>query len=153
MTKMRGWMAAALALLGAALAQPTAAKEICGNDVKAEIAKILSQFEDPMAPAALETQQELYKKFEYCLKEQQNPDAVKRLRSRACGRVPFVGSIYWEQMPCCGYDPQEQRFACPIDSASARASPSASLNSWADTVSTPSGASTSGRTEDAADCP
>jgi len=29
-------------------------------------------------------------------------------------RVPFRGSLFYEEMSCCGYDPQRRAFACPI---------------------------------------
>ncbi|HKP62168.1 MAG TPA: hypothetical protein VJV78_35795 [Polyangiales bacterium] len=103
-------------LWAAALAGQAAAQEVCGNDVKLEVVNALSKYDDPTSKDALAAQQELYKKLEYCLKEPpKDNQPAARLRARACGKIPFVGSLYWEQMPCCGYDPQEYTFACPIE--------------------------------------
>jgi hypothetical protein len=114
--RMTRWVGVALALLWAAHATHAAAQEVCGEDVKLQVAKVLSQYQDPTSPEALEAQQALYKEFAYCLQDADpNGKAALRLRDRACGKVPFVGSLYWEQMPCCGYDPQATRFACPIE--------------------------------------
>lgn len=116
MRKSRATMAIILAPLWAAFGGHADAQQICGDDVKLEVAKALSEYKDPTSKEATAVQQELYKKFEYCLKAADgNSEAATRLRDRACGKVPFVGSLYWEQMPCCGYDPQEQTFACPIE--------------------------------------
>jgi len=116
MRTTRSRMGVSVLLLWAAMASGAAAQQVCGNEAKQQVAKVLSQYNDPVSPEALKAQQELYGQFEYCLNQAPNDGAAaKRLSERACGRVPFVGSLAWEQMPCCGYDPQEQRFACPIE--------------------------------------
>ncbi len=34
---------------------------------------------------------------------------------RQCGAsVNFIGNLGWEEMSCCGYDPQRRTFACPV---------------------------------------
>lgn len=116
MRMSRATMAITLATLWATWAGNADAQKICGDDVKAEVVKALAKFEDPTSKEALAVQQDLYKKFEYCVNDAQpNDAAVRRLRQRACGKVPYVGSLFWEQMPCCGYDPQEMTFGCPIE--------------------------------------
>jgi len=117
MDKSRAMLTVALTLTAAAWtvsANSAQAQQVCGDEVKAEVAKILSQYE-PDSKESLTVQQELYKKYEYCLKDANDEEAARRLRERACGKVPFVGSLSWEIMPCCGYDPQERTFACPIE--------------------------------------
>ena len=112
----RATIAITLAPLWAALAGHANAQKNCGEDVKLEVAETLSKYDDPTSKEALQVQQELYEKYAYCLNDgAADPQAAGRLRERACGKVPFVGSLYWEQMPCCGYDPQEQTFGCPIE--------------------------------------
>ena len=118
MDKLRGMLRVALTLLSAASVgqvDRAQAQQVCGDDVKAEVAKILSEYAEPASKESLAVQQELYKKYEYCLKDANNEEGARRLSERACGKVPFVGSLYWEIMPCCGYDPQERTFACPIE--------------------------------------
>lgn len=35
--------------------------------------------------------------------------------ARQCGAsVSYRGSLAWEEMSCCGYDPQRRTFACPV---------------------------------------
>ena len=41
--------------------------------------------------------------------------ALAAAAARQCGaKVSYVGSLYYEEMPCCGYDPQRRAFACPV---------------------------------------
>jgi hypothetical protein len=86
--------------------------------VKAEVAKaiqgaaLLSQAEQLKIEAAL------YDKYKVCA----TIDAANLPKSdpfhvaaNQCGaRVSYVGSIFYEEMPCCGYDPQRRTFACPV---------------------------------------
>lgn len=116
MCTTRRWVGVVLALLWAAQATQAAAQDMCGNEVKQQVVKVLSQYKDQTSAQALEAQQALYKEFAYCLDyNDHDSKAAARLRDRACGKIPYVGSLYWEQMPCCGYDPQEKTFACPIE--------------------------------------
>lgn len=86
---------------------------LCGSDVKAYIVDVLSKYEKLDSPDALEMQKKLYAQFQYCA-----GDATKSFTpaaSQFCGKVPLLGSLYYEQMRCCGYDPRKQLFGCPID--------------------------------------
>lgn len=109
------WLELTLIVSLVCLANAASAQQTCGDEVKYEVAKLLGQFDDPFSNEALSMQQELYKKYAYCINQTASDGAAEKLRARACGRVPYVGSLKWEQMPCCGYDPQELHFACPIE--------------------------------------
>lgn len=49
-----------------------------------------------------------------CEKEGGSPTAFINA-ARQCGAtVSHKGSLVWEEMSCCGYDPQRRSFACPV---------------------------------------
>jgi len=117
-----GWLGTAFAfavlLLGALPLQAQAQEDtVCGPDVKNYIVNTLAQYEqaDPEKKQAAED--ELFKQFSYCAQ-----DAAKILptdpiytAARQCGaKVSILGSLYFEEMSCCGYDPQRRQFACPV---------------------------------------
>ena len=58
----------------------------------------------------------LYEKFQYCAKA--DADLVPStfaIAARECGAtVSNLGSLFYEEMPCAGYDPQRRQFAAPI---------------------------------------
>jgi hypothetical protein len=103
----------ALSIGSAAAAQE---QPVCGNDVKAYIADVLSKYENPEDPEALSVQKQLYEKFKYCAPDnvQSAKLALYPQRSQFCG-LSYAGNLYWEQMRCCGYHPQQRAFGCPID--------------------------------------
>jgi hypothetical protein len=110
----------ALSLL-ATFAQPmlASAQPVCGDDVKAAIAKALAaessnDTADPLdsQPSALEAS--LYEKYAYCAADAAfDPSADSS--EQYCGKLHYRGSTLYERMPCCGYDPQALEFACPVE--------------------------------------
>lgn len=89
------------------------AQQQCGPETKAEAAKELSEIDGLDANAKLEAQAKLYEKYKFCLLE----DAPQEFHvaARECGaRVSNLGSTYFEEMSCCGYDPQRRQFGCPV---------------------------------------
>ena len=89
-------------------------KPVCGPEVKKEIVEAL-------ANAALEDKQaledELYKKYQYCAQDAEYTPAPQPIfeAARECSaRVSILGSTFYEDMSCCGYDPQKRQFACPV---------------------------------------
>jgi len=94
---------------GLAYAQDSSEQPKCGWEVKAEIANALSAVSDPSQALAL--QAELYEKYKKCA-----GDSTGRPSARSfCGKLSYAGSLYFESMPCCGYDPQRKLFACPVE--------------------------------------
>lgn len=90
----------------------------CGPEIKNEVAAVIAQ----AAKLPLEEQQKIeasiYEKYFECAKA----DAANfpttngfYYAARACGaKVSYIGSLFYEEMPCCGYDPQRRTFACPV---------------------------------------
>jgi hypothetical protein len=105
----------AIALPQVALAQDATA---CGSAVKSEVAKTLDAAALQGSAALLKAEAAVYEKYKSC-----GPaDAIKvpttdpiYVAARQCGaRVSYLGSIFYEEMSCCGYDPQRRTFACPV---------------------------------------
>jgi hypothetical protein len=117
------WSLGAMALLLASSASFASAQEkgeppveLCGPEVKAEIAKILADDpsqKDPLSKEALTFQQQVYEKFSFCAEDlAKQPTPLPR--GSFCGRPTLVGKLNYESMPCCGYDPQKKIFGCPV---------------------------------------
>ena len=86
---------------------------VCGPEVKEEVAKALSAVADDTAKAAVE--QELYSKYQFCAQDAQVVSSSFVAAARECGAsVSNLGSIFFEEMSCAGYDPQRRQFAAPI---------------------------------------
>jgi hypothetical protein len=105
-----------MSLPSAALAQSAPA---CGPEVKEEVAKLVASLEGAGDADKVATESAIYKQFQRCGEQ----DAVLAptifstfiAAARECGAaVSNVGSLFYEQMPCVGYDPQRRQFAAPI---------------------------------------
>jgi hypothetical protein len=94
----------------AALAQ---SQTVCPPEVKEEVAKALDAAPEAEKPAV---EKALYSKYQYCGVQ----DAVQVPSSffaaaRECGAsVSNLGSLFYEEMSCVGYDPQRRQFAAPV---------------------------------------
>jgi hypothetical protein len=110
--------AAALALLaiaGLPVATQAAESPTCGPEIKAIIVEELAAAAKLSEQEQLDVQAKLYDAYSYCAKD---PIAVPNsflVAARQCGAgVGYTGSLYYEEMSCCGYDPQRRQFACPV---------------------------------------
>jgi hypothetical protein len=110
---------ALIAGVGALLVSlPTAAHAqtatVCGAEVKAEVVKALSAtFATDADKLAFE--KDLYVKYQFCLQDAQVVPATFVAAARECGAtVSQVGSLFYEELPCAGYDPQRREFAAPV---------------------------------------
>jgi hypothetical protein len=106
--------ALALCLPLGAMAQTTT---YCGPDVKEYVAKTLAGVENASQQEKLAVEAELYAKYKTCLKDAALvvPTSTFFTAARQCGAgVSQLGSIFFEEMTCCGYDPQRRQFACPV---------------------------------------
>jgi hypothetical protein len=88
----------------------------CGPEVKEAVAEALAAVDGAGDAQLAETEKILYEKFKYCAQ-----DAAAFVPSnfivaaRECGAaVSNLGSLFYEEMPCAGYDPQRRQFAAPI---------------------------------------
>jgi len=89
---------------------------VCGPEVKESVAKSLASVENSSDAQKQLMQDDLYKKYAYC-GQQDNKYAPATFLAAAqeCGAaVSNLGSIYFEEMSCSGYDPQRRQFASPI---------------------------------------
>jgi hypothetical protein len=88
---------------------------VCGSDIKEEVAKALSAVANADEASQLRLEKELYDKYSYCLPVGQTVPSALAAAARQCGAtVSQLGSIFFEEMSCAGYDPQRRQFAAPI---------------------------------------
>jgi len=108
-------IAALLAAPFVAHAQTTTA---CGPGVKAEVAKQVDAALQLPAAEQAKALASIYEKYKSCGTidgAQVSPNDPIYTAARQCGaKVAYVGSLYYEEMSCCGYDPQRRAFACPV---------------------------------------
>jgi len=99
-------------LPSAALAQSQA---VCGPELREEVAKALAGIEgapDEMKP---NLEKELYEKYLPCVQDAQLVPSSFYVAASECGAsVSNVGSLFYEEMSCSGYDPQRRQFASPL---------------------------------------
>jgi hypothetical protein len=108
---------AAVMLTGTAWAAQAQDTTFCGTEIKADVAKQLAPNNKVSEEESLKLQGELYAKYSFCADDAKNvpPSDPFYTAARQCGAtVSYLGSTYYEEMPCCGYDPQKRSFACPV---------------------------------------
>lgn len=105
-------------LLGAGATSAQAqSTTVCGAGVKEEVAKMLSAATMGGDAAQAKLQADLYEKYKACAQDAVYlpPADTFYTAARQCGaKVSYLGSTYYEEMSCCGYDPQRRTFACPV---------------------------------------
>jgi hypothetical protein len=88
---------------------------VCGPEVKVEVAKALSAVDGADLASKASVEKELYAKYQYCAQDGLQAPASFLAAARECGAiVSNLGSIFYEEMSCSGYDPQRRQFASPI---------------------------------------
>ena len=102
----------AVSLPPSALAQTAT---VCGVEVKEEVVKALSNVAGLAAQDQLALEKAVYAKYSFCLQDAQLAPDTFHVAARECGAtVSNLGSIFFEEMSCSGYDPQRRQFASPI---------------------------------------
>lgn len=97
------------ALPSLALAQT---KTVCGPEIKQQVVEALASVQGA-DKLALEAQ--LYEKYKGCAEDAAFvPESFFVAAKECSARVSILGSLYYEDMACCGYDPQRRQFACPV---------------------------------------
>jgi hypothetical protein len=87
----------------------------CGPEAKEEVVKALAAVEDAPDEEKLAVEKELYSKFQVCAQDAQFVPSTFYVAARECGAsVSNLGSLFYEEMSCVGYDPQRRQFAAPI---------------------------------------
>lgn len=98
-----------------AQAQMDQIKPICGPEVKGALAKELAAIASLPSLAQLEFQAGLYEKYAYCAEDGAGlSEELERAASYCGAKVGYAGSLFYEDMSCCGYDPQRRSFTCPV---------------------------------------
>jgi hypothetical protein len=111
-TLLFGAVTALAVFPSAALAQTASA---CGPEVKADIVKALAGVENASDTDKAAVQLQLYDKYKFCAQDAQLVPASFFEAARECGAaVSNLGSLFYEEMSCSGYDPQRRQFASPI---------------------------------------
>ena len=112
-----GLLVAALAI-GTASTARAQSETSCGADVKNKIAATLADAAQLPDSEQLALQAKLYSQFQSCgVKDAAalSTSDTFFVAARQCGAtVGRRGSLYYEEMSCCAYDPQRRSFACPI---------------------------------------
>jgi hypothetical protein len=111
--KLASWLWIAVCL--AASAGSARAQGVCGVEVKNEVAKLLS---------AAKTDKELQEaeavvkqKYSFCAQDGnyvKSDDPFFYAARQCSAKAAHVGNLFFEEMPCCGYDPQRKTFGCPV---------------------------------------
>jgi hypothetical protein len=90
----------------------------CGPEVKEEVVKLFEGYDDLDDNGKTALEASVYEKYSYCgvadvqLTPSTSPFFVA---ARECGAaVSQLGSLFYEELPCAGYDPQRRQFAAPI---------------------------------------
>src|SRR5262245_14629332 len=79
---------------------------VCGPEVKAEVVKALTSFAAANDTEQLAFEKELYAKYQFCVQDAQYAPASFFAAARECGAaVSNLGSLFYEELPCAGYDP------------------------------------------------
>ncbi len=110
-------IAALSLLLGAAWSAHAQDATVCGPEIKAAVAKELALVAGMPQAQQLELQAKVYEQYKFCMQDAKNlPSSDPFFTAvRQCGgRVAQLGSLYYEEMSCCGYDPQRRTFTCPV---------------------------------------
>ena len=111
-----GCRKAAVLVLMSVLALPltAVAQDVCGLETKAAAAKELGAIKADNPAEKLAAEARIYEKYKFCLQEARADDALV-IAARQCGAgLSLVGSTFFEEMSCCGYDPQRRAFGCPV---------------------------------------
>jgi hypothetical protein len=90
----------------------------CGPEVKEEVIKLLAGSEDLEDDAKASLEAQVYEKYYYCgIADAQLTSTTSTffVAARECGAaVSNLGSLFYEELPCAGYDPQRRQFAAPV---------------------------------------
>jgi hypothetical protein len=90
----------------------------CGPEVKEEVIKLLDGVDDLEDDAKASLFASVYEKYSFCgVADLQLTPASSTffVAARECGAaVSQLGSLFYEELPCAGYDPQRRQFAAPV---------------------------------------
>jgi hypothetical protein len=87
----------------------------CGPEVKEAVAIAMASVDGAPETTKLAMEKTLYDKYQFCAKDAALVPATFAAAARECGAtVSNLGSLFYEEMSCAGYDPQRRQFAAPV---------------------------------------
>ena len=102
-------------LMLAAAAGAMAQEPECGPEIKSQVAERLSAITKLSPEDQVQATAELYKEFLFCADDPAGMTNAFYAAARRCGaQVKLPGNLFYEEMSCCGYDPQRRQFGCPV---------------------------------------
>lgn len=104
-----GAFALALAVPAAAQKGQEPGETRCPPELREELAKMLAENDD------VSVRREIQEKYRYCAKEGAEIPRSEKARYEYCGSLVNAGSLHYERLRCCGYEPQKQLFNCPVE--------------------------------------
>ena len=87
---------------------PTIGETRCPPELREELARALAEKDESV-------RREIQEKYRYCAKEGAEIPGSESARYEYCGRLVYAGSLYYERLRCCGYEPQKKLFNCPVE--------------------------------------
>ncbi|MFQ5349871.1 MAG: hypothetical protein ACE5EG_05445, partial [Thermoanaerobaculia bacterium] len=93
----------------AAQKRPQTGETRCPPELREELAKLLAENDD------VSVRRDIQEKYRYCAKEGAQLPRSLIARHEYCGRLVYAGSLYFERLRCCGYEPQKRLFNCPVE--------------------------------------
>ena len=88
---------------------------VCGPEIKETVARLLTKAEVLPADEKLKLEESIYAQYVGCAQDASLVPSSFTRAVRQCGAsASNVGSLFYEEMSCCGFDPQRRQFACPV---------------------------------------
>lgn len=106
----------AAACLAGALAPWSAQAQsgACDPTIKAYVLSALASIQKLPESQQAEQEAALYQQYQFCAKDETGTAAFFNAAKQCGAAVSAKGSLAYEEMSCCGYDPQRRTFACPV---------------------------------------
>ena len=102
----------ACAFSGAVFAQTST---VCGSEVKEAVVRRLAAVEAASDTQKAAVYEEIYKQYSYCMQDKNQVSSLLYSAAQQCGAsISQLGSTFYEEMSCAGYDPQRRQFATPV---------------------------------------
>jgi len=87
----------------------------CGGDVKETVVQAVAALDGAPAAQKSAALDALYNKYAFCIQDSQATPNGFFVAAQECGAgVSSLGSLFFEEMSCAGYDPQRRQFAAPV---------------------------------------
>ena len=106
----------ALGIMGASITQGQA-QNVCGPEVREAAAREIDAIAGLPEQEKAIAEANIYSKYKFCAQDGQTIPTTDPFfgAARQCGAtVSQLGGLGYEEMSCCGYDPQRRQFSCPI---------------------------------------